>query len=103
MSEVTTTELPVAAATEELAASQQELAEARRAQFESLTGQQKVAIVLTQLPDETAILLFKTFGAKEAVLLASEIAKLPSLDETVVRAVLQEFAERVGAARLVTQ
>jgi flagellar motor switch protein FliG len=101
MSDVTTTELPVVAAGDELAAGQRE--DARRAQFESLTGQQKVAIVLTQLPDETAILLFKTFGSKEALLLAAEIAKLPTLDEAVVRHVLQEFAERVGAARLITQ
>jgi flagellar motor switch protein FliG len=103
MSDVTTTDLPVVAASGELVIGHHELADARRAQFESLTGQQKVAIVLTQLPDETAILLFKTFGSKEAVLLASEIAKLPTLEEAVVRQVLQEFAERVGAARLVTQ
>jgi flagellar motor switch protein FliG len=103
MSELTTTDLPIVAASAQVVLGQQELAEAQRAQFESLTGQQKVAIVLTQLPDETAILLFKTFGSKEAVLLASEIAKLPTLDEAVVRRVLQEFAERVGAARLVAQ
>jgi flagellar motor switch protein FliG len=75
----------------------------RRVRFESLRGQQKVAIVLAQLGAETSALLLKTFNEKEAVAIATDVANLPPLDQEVVSRVLEEFVERVNVTRSINQ
>ena len=75
----------------------------RKLRCESLTGQQKVAIVLAQLRPETSSILLKAVGDEEAVVLATEIANLPPLDREVVGRVLAEFVEKVNTTRSISQ
>ena len=75
----------------------------RKFRYESLTGQQKVAIVLAQLREETSSTLLKAVGDEEAVLLATEIASLPPLDRDVVNRVLEEFVGKLSTTRSIGQ
>jgi flagellar motor switch protein FliG len=102
MTDAAVTEAPQVEAAEHLVV-QRGAAPVRKLRYESLTGQQKVAIVLAQLREETASMLLKAVGDEEAVLLATEIANLPPLDREVVGRVLEEFVGKVGATRSISQ
>ena len=78
-------------------------AAARRQRYESLTGQQKVAVVLAQLRQETSAAILKALGDEEAVTLANEIANLPPLDRDVVARVVEEFIGKVNTTRSINQ
>ena len=82
---------------------QRHAAAARRVRYESLTGQQKVAIVLAQLREETSTMLLRSVGDEEAVQLATELASLPPLDREVVARVLEEFVGKVNTTRSIGQ
>ena len=75
----------------------------RKLRYENLTGQQKVAIVLAQLRQETSAVILKTVGDEEAVALGTEIANLPPLDREVVGRVLEEFVGKVNTTRSINQ
>ncbi|HTW99074.1 MAG TPA: flagellar motor switch protein FliG [Acidimicrobiales bacterium] len=70
---------------------------------DQLTGQQKVAVVLAQLPTETSASILKALSDEEAVELSTEIANLPALERSVVEDVIAEFVSRVNAVRAVGQ
>ena len=74
-----------------------------RQRYESLTGQQKVAVVLAQLRQETSAAILKALGDEEAVTLANEIANLPPLDRDVVARVVEEFIGKVNTTRSINQ
>jgi flagellar motor switch protein FliG len=74
-----------------------------QAQYDQLTGQQKVAIVLAQLESATSSVLLRALGDEEAILLATEMANLPPLDRDVVNQVLEEFVGRVNTTRAIGQ
>jgi flagellar motor switch protein FliG len=98
-----TTETALVDVHEEQLVVQRGAASSRKVRYENLTGQQKVAIVLAQLREETSSMLLKVVGDEEAVLLATEIANLPPLDREVVGRVLEEFVGKVNTTRSISQ
>ena len=101
--DVPTTETALADVSEGQLVVQRGDAPARKIRYENLTGQQKVAIVLAQLREETSSTLLKAVGDEEAVPLATEIANLPPLDREVVSRVLEEFVGKVNTTRSIGQ
>lgn len=59
----------------------------------SLTGMQKVAIILMQMNQEKAALVMQQFSESEAHEIASEIVRLRRVDAGVAESVLTEFHE----------
>ncbi len=70
---------------------------------DQLSGQQKVAVVLAQLPTESSAAILRSLSDEEAVELTTEIASLPTLERDVVQEVIVEFVTRVNAVRAVGQ
>jgi flagellar motor switch protein FliG len=101
--DVPTTETALADVSEGQLVVQRGNAPARKVRYENLTGQQKVAIVLTQLREDTSTMLLKAVGYEEAVALATEIANMPPLDREVVGRVLDEFVGKVNTTRSIGQ
>ncbi len=71
--------------------------------YEDLTGIQKVAIVLAQLKPDTSAKLMQAVGEEQAVMLATEMVRLPSLNRETVTRVLTEFVEKVNTTRSIGQ
>ncbi len=74
-----------------------------KTKYEELTGIQKVAIVLAQLRPDTSAKLMQAVGEEQAVVLATEMVRLPQLDRDIVTRVLTEFVEKVNATRAIGQ
>ena len=69
----------------------------------SLTGPQKAATVLAQMDTHRASQALKSMSEAEVVMLMTEMAKLPQLDESVVSEVVGEFLEGVTGMVAVQQ
>ncbi|HLI15985.1 MAG TPA: flagellar motor switch protein FliG [Acidimicrobiales bacterium] len=85
------------------AASPEPPAAAGTARLDQLSGRQRVAIVLAQLPTAHSAAILRALGDEEAIALTTEIASLPPLDEAVVAQVVREFVQRLQATRSVGQ
>lgn len=69
----------------------------------SLTGPQKAAIVVAQMPSETADGVMSGLSEVEVSRLSRYVATLPEVDESVVKAVMGEFMGRVDILTRVRQ
>ena len=72
-------------------------------QAAQLTGPQKAAIVVTQMPPEAADGVLAGMSEMEAARLSRFVATLPEVDETVVKEVMDEFLGRVDTLTRVRQ
>lgn len=68
-----------------------------------LTGQQKAAIVITQMPPDAASGVLSGMSEVEAARLSRFVATLPEIDETTVKEVMDEFLGRVDTLTRVRQ
>lgn len=68
-----------------------------------LTGPQKAAIVLTQMPQETAATVLRQMSEMEVSRVSRVIADLPDLEPGPVREVMSEFLDRVQLVSSVHQ
>jgi len=64
---------------------------------EELTGVQKAAILMLALGVEASATLYKELTEEEIELLSKEIATLPAVDSSIVRAVIDEFFQMIRA------
>jgi len=72
-------------------------------QVAQLTGPQKAAIVVTQMPPEAAGGVLAGMSEMEAARLSRVVATLPEIDEAVVKQVMDEFLGRVDTLTRVRQ
>jgi flagellar motor switch protein FliG len=63
----------------------------------NLTGAQRVAAIIAQLDAERAQRILRQFSENESVRVLFELARLPTLTEDEVRAVVAEFSRELGA------
>ncbi|MGH9068801.1 MAG: flagellar motor switch protein FliG [Acidimicrobiales bacterium] len=68
-----------------------------------LTGPQKAAVVVTQMPPRVAAAVIKEMAEVDVSLLSRTIAELPELSEDLVRPVVAECLDRVRAMVAVNQ
>lgn len=62
----------------------------------NLTGAQRVATIIAQLDNEHAQRVLRQLSENESVRVLSELARLPTLSEEQVRAVMAEFSTELG-------
>ncbi|HIE04839.1 MAG TPA: flagellar motor switch protein FliG [Candidatus Latescibacteria bacterium] len=69
---------------------------------DELTGIQKAAILMLALGVEASAALYKELTEEEIEQLSKEIATLPAVDSSVVRAVVDEFFQMIRAQEYIT-